>query len=60
MQLPTAYCELPTVSYQITNAFAVTLGLHTTVVLNRDGTICRRRVGLTRKPVFEQMINASM
>src|SRR5262245_43222717 len=42
----------------ITSAFGVTVGLPTTVVLNRDGTICRRRVGLTRKPVFEQILKA--
>ena len=45
---------------EITRAFGVTVGLPTTVILNRDGTICRRRVGLTRKPVFEQMIKALM
>jgi thiol-disulfide isomerase/thioredoxin len=31
-------------------------GLPTTVVLNRDGTVCRVRVGLTSRRTFEQIL----
>lgn len=32
-------------------------GLPTTIVVNRDGTICRTRVGLTRKDFFERLLD---
>jgi thiol-disulfide isomerase/thioredoxin len=42
--------------HDIATAFGVDQGLPTTVVVNRDGTICRRRVGLTRKDTFELIL----
>jgi thiol-disulfide isomerase/thioredoxin len=43
---------------EVAKAFGVDVGLPTTIVLNRDGTICRRRVGLTRKTTFELLLKA--
>jgi thiol-disulfide isomerase/thioredoxin len=43
---------------EVARAFGVDVGLPTTVVLTRDGTICRRRVGLTRKTTFELLLKA--
>lgn len=43
---------------EIARAFGVDVGLPTTIVLNRDGSICRRRVGLTRKTTFELLLKA--
>lgn len=37
-------------------AFNIDVGLPTTVIVKRDGTICQRRVGYTRKERFEQII----
>ena len=39
-------------------AFGVDEGLPTTVFIKRDGSICRRRIGLTRGEVFEGVIQA--
>ena len=42
----------------ILKAYDISVGLPTTIIVNRDGTACRRRVGLTRKDTFEQIIKA--
>jgi thiol-disulfide isomerase/thioredoxin len=39
-------------------AFGVDIGLPTTVIINRDGSVCRRRVGLMSRELFEQVIKA--
>jgi thiol-disulfide isomerase/thioredoxin len=39
-------------------AFGIDVGLPTTVIINRDGTVCRKRVGLMSRELFEQVIKA--
>jgi len=43
---------------EVLKAFNVDVGLPTTIIIGRDGITCRRRVGLTRKDTFEQLIRA--
>jgi thiol-disulfide isomerase/thioredoxin len=38
--------------------FGIDVGLPTTVIINRDGSVCRKRVGLMSKELFEQVIKA--
>jgi thiol-disulfide isomerase/thioredoxin len=40
----------------VLDAFGPILGLPTTVVVNRDGSICQRYPGFTRKQTFEDLI----
>ena len=40
------------------DAFGPLLGIPTTVVIARDGTICRKHNGLTGRDMFEREIKA--
>ena len=40
----------------VLDSFGPLLGMPTTVIVNRDGTICRRFVGFQRKQTFEDLL----
>lgn len=40
----------------VLDAFGPIVGLPTTIVVNRDGTICQRYPGFTRKQTFEDIV----
>ena len=43
---------------EVQDAFGPIFGIPTTVVIGRDGTICRKHPGYTKKDVFEREIKA--
>ena len=40
----------------VLDAFGPLLGMPTTVIVNRDGTLCQRYVGFQRKQTFEDLL----